>query len=105
VALLKEICATGAAGLGKARAGVAAPNGYSASDLQRHRPRRTVHARDDHAALEDAARAQGLALIRLETGQASPEAIRLYARLGYREIGPFGAYRDNGSSIFMEKAL
>ena len=40
----------------------------------------------------------------LETGLASPEAIRLYARLGYRETGPFGTYVDNGSSVYMEKA-
>lgn len=57
------------------------------------------------AALEDAARADNLPLMRLETGEASPEALRLYTRLGYSRIGPFGSYVDNGSSIFMEKPL
>lgn len=57
------------------------------------------------AALEDAARTAGLARMRLETGEASPEAIRLYTRLGYARVGPFGTYVDNGSSVFMEKPL
>ncbi len=57
------------------------------------------------AALEDQARARGRTLVRLETGEASPEAIALYARLGYARRGPFGAYRENGSSVFMEKRL
>lgn len=54
-------------------------------------------------ALEAEARALGLPLLRLETGEASPEAIALYAALGYRRRGPFGAYRENGSSVFMER--
>jgi putative acetyltransferase len=57
------------------------------------------------AALEDEARACGPALMRLETGDAGPEAIRAYERLGYRRCGPFGFYVENGSSGFMEKAL
>ncbi|MGF1445861.1 MAG: GNAT family N-acetyltransferase [Pikeienuella sp.] len=57
------------------------------------------------ARLEAMARALDLPLMRLETGLASPEAIALYTRLGYRERGPFGAYVENGSSVFMEKAL
>lgn len=57
------------------------------------------------AALEAEARARGLPLMRLETGEISTEAIRLYERLGYARRGPFGAYRENGSSVFMEKAL
>lgn len=56
-------------------------------------------------ALEDAARERGLALMRLETGDRSPEALRAYERLGYVRRGPFGSYVENGSSIFMEKAL
>lgn len=55
--------------------------------------------------LEEEARARGLPLMRLETGAASPEAIRAYERLGYRRRGPFGDYVENGSSVFMEKAL
>ena len=55
--------------------------------------------------LEDAARERGLPLMRLETGDRSPEAMRVYERLGYFRRGPFGGYVENGSSIFMEKAL
>lgn len=56
-------------------------------------------------ALEAEARALGLPLVRLETGEASPEAIALYERLGYRRRGPFGDYVENGSSVFMERPL
>ena len=56
-------------------------------------------------ALEDEARDASHGLIRLETGLASPAAIRFYARLGYAEISPFGDYEENGSSVFMEKRL
>lgn len=55
--------------------------------------------------LEDEARARGLLLMRLETGDASPEAIRAYEDIGHRRCGPFGDYVENGSSVFMEKAL
>lgn len=55
--------------------------------------------------LEDEARACGLSAMRLETGGASPEALRAYERLGYRRRGAFGGYVENGSSIFMEKQL
>ncbi len=57
------------------------------------------------AALEAEARAQGLPLMRLETGSASPAAIRLYGREGYVLRPPFGEYVKNGSSVFMEKRL
>lgn len=57
------------------------------------------------AALEAEALALGLPLMRLETGDRSPAALALYARLGYARRGPFGAYAENGSSVFMEKRL
>ncbi len=57
------------------------------------------------AGLEDLGRAEGFSVMRLETGLASPDALALYRKLGYREIGAFGAYEENGSSVFMEKAL
>jgi ribosomal protein S18 acetylase RimI-like enzyme len=41
----------------------------------------------------------------LETGRESPDAIALYRRCGYHERRSFGAYTENGSSIFMEKVL
>ncbi|MEM6677475.1 MAG: GNAT family N-acetyltransferase [Pseudomonadota bacterium] len=67
--------------------------------------RRGGIARAIVATLEDAARARALPIMRLETGAASPEAVALYERLGYRRRPPFGSYVENGSSIFMEKAL
>lgn len=57
------------------------------------------------ARLEDEARARLLPVMRLETGGASPEAIRAYGRMGYVRRGPFGDYAENGSSVFMEKSL
>ena len=44
-------------------------------------------------------------LARLETGIRQPEALGLYRRLGYAERGPFGAYRPDPLSVFMEKPL
>lgn len=44
-------------------------------------------------------------LVRLEVGVRQPEARALYLRAGYSEIGPFGAYRANPLSGFLEKAL
>lgn len=55
--------------------------------------------------LQDHARNNGYSKVVLETGEESPGAIRLYEKLGYVRIGPFGEYEDNGSSVFMEKAL
>mgnify|MGYP006277450213 CR=1 FL=1 len=57
------------------------------------------------AALEAEAARRGLPLVRLETGEASPDAIALYAACGYARRGPFGAYVENGSSVFMEKRI
>jgi putative acetyltransferase len=42
---------------------------------------------------------------RLETGIRQSEALALYTRMGYREIGPFGAYAPDPLSVFMEKRL
>ena len=55
--------------------------------------------------IEDEARAHDLAVLRLETGNVLYAAHRLYARHGYVTCGPFGAYPEAPSSIFMEKAL
>jgi putative acetyltransferase len=57
------------------------------------------------AVLEEAMRAQGMTLARLETGEAQREAVRLYERCGYRRCSAFGGYPDNGLSVFMEKRL
>lgn len=55
--------------------------------------------------LEAGLRAAGIGLARLETGIHQPEAIGLYKALGYRERGPFGGYRVDPLSLFMEKDL
>jgi putative acetyltransferase len=55
--------------------------------------------------LEAAARERGVTVLRLETGISQPEALRLYASLGYRRRPPFGAYTDDPLSVFMEKRL
>jgi len=49
--------------------------------------------------------ASGVGLSRLETGIHQPEALGLYARLGYVAREPFGAYAPDPLSIFMEKPL
>lgn len=56
-------------------------------------------------ALERAAAAAGVTLMQLETGIKQAEAIALYRRFGYVERGPFGAYRPDPLSLFMEKRL
>lgn len=54
---------------------------------------------------------EGLALqwqvpcLRLETGTRQPEALGLYASLGYQLRGPFGSYTSDPLSVFMEKAI
>jgi putative acetyltransferase len=44
-------------------------------------------------------------LLALETGPRQPEALALYARCGYERTGPFGDYRDDPLSVFMQKRL
>jgi len=51
------------------------------------------------------ARAQGVSLLRMETGIHQREAISLYERMGFARITPFGSYRDDPLSRFYEKAL
>jgi putative acetyltransferase len=57
------------------------------------------------AMLEDAARAAGCPRLTLETGPCQPQALALYARHGYRRCKPYGDYRDDPLSVFMEKPL
>ncbi|MBV0910761.1 GNAT family N-acetyltransferase [Anianabacter salinae] len=56
-------------------------------------------------AIEAEARALGLPLLRLETGDKLDSAHRLYARHGFAPRGPFGDYTANATSLFMEKPL
>jgi putative acetyltransferase len=51
------------------------------------------------------ARMSGLSVLRLETGIHQPEAIGLYARMGFEQREPFGNYREDPLSLFMEMRL
>ncbi|SEQ45788.1 putative acetyltransferase [Loktanella sp. DSM 29012] len=51
------------------------------------------------------ARTQGLALLRLESGDDLYAAHRLYARHGFTPCGPFGDYVEGPHSVFMECQL
>ena len=53
--------------------------------------------------LETELERRGIRLYRLETGIKQPEALGLYRKLGYRERPPFGSYRPDPLSVFMEK--
>lgn len=55
--------------------------------------------------LEAAAQAVGWQQRKLETGPYQAEALALYARAGYTRCGPFGDYRADPLSVFMEKQL
>lgn len=55
--------------------------------------------------LEAEATRLGVSAIRLETGIYQPEAIGLYRKAGYRDIPPFGGYKPDPLSLFMEKRL
>jgi putative acetyltransferase len=55
--------------------------------------------------LEAYAQAQGIGIIRLETGIYQEAAIRLYERMGYQKIPPFGDYEDGPHNLFYEKAI
>ncbi len=57
------------------------------------------------AALENEARALGLARLVLETGVRQPEAIALYERFGFVRIPAFGEYVDSPLSVCMAKDL
>jgi putative acetyltransferase len=62
-------------------------------------------ARNIMQALEAELCRRGSSIARLETGVLQPEALALYRSLGYRERGPFGAYRPDPLSLFMEKTI
>ena len=57
----------------------------------------------DH--LADHARAQGIGLLRLETGIHQAAAIRLYEGLGFQRIPPFSPYIEDPLSLFYEKRI
>jgi putative acetyltransferase len=55
------------------------------------------------ALLESHAIESGCGLFRLETGPYQPEALALYASVGYERRGPYGAYPEDPLSVFMQK--
>ena len=48
---------------------------------------------------------QAVVYARLETGIHQKEAIQLYEQLGYDRVDPFGDYKEDPLSVFMEKIL
>ncbi len=56
-------------------------------------------------ALETDLLTHGIDLARLETGVRQPEALALYEHTGYVRIPPFGDYREDPLSVFLEKRL
>jgi len=55
--------------------------------------------------LEAEARARALPVLRLETGDTLIAAQKLYQQHGFAICPPFGEYRQDPRSLFMEKAL
>ena len=47
----------------------------------------------------------GVRLMRLETGIAQQEAVKLYERWGFTKIPPFGDYKEDPNSLFYELEL
>jgi putative acetyltransferase len=56
-------------------------------------------------ALEEVARARGIALVQLETGPLQPAAISFYEGRGYLPTEAFGDYLDATNAVFFAKAL
>lgn len=57
------------------------------------------------AALEDGAAAAGHAEVVLNSGREQPEALALYAELGYRPAPGYGVYACAPGAVFLGKAL
>jgi putative acetyltransferase len=56
-------------------------------------------------ALEREAGEAGVAVLRVQTGNAQPEALALYRGEGYRDIPPFGEYAAADVSVCLERRL
>ena len=54
---------------------------------------------------EQQALAEGLRVLRLETGIHQPEALGLYERAGYARRGAYEGYAEDPLSVFMEKVV
>jgi putative acetyltransferase len=57
------------------------------------------------AELEAIARSAELPWLRLETGIHNGDALALYRRSGFAECAPFGDYKPDPLSVFMEKRV
>lgn len=57
------------------------------------------------AALENHARAVGVAVLRLRAGEPQPEALRFYTAAGFRPIQPFGKWVGDDSARCFEKSI
>ena len=55
--------------------------------------------------LAEYALANGVTLLRLQTGIHQREAIALYERVGFRRIPPFGEYKEDPFNLFYEKQI
>jgi len=55
--------------------------------------------------LEAHARGEGVRTLKLETGVENHAALGLYTRAGFRRRDPFGDYRADPLSVFMQKNL
>ena len=67
--------------------------------------RRRGVARNILTRLEEEAKAEGLSLVRLETGNLLRDALSLYRKMGFVDREAFGDYTANETSVFMEKRL
>lgn len=63
------------------------------------------HSRAIMQALEAHLRSVDIQLARLATGTRQPEAVALYASLGYRPCAPFGGQQADDLTVFMQKSL
>jgi GNAT superfamily N-acetyltransferase len=57
------------------------------------------------AALEDGARRAGRGSVVLNTGQEQPEALALYAQLGYSAVAGYGIYACSPGAVFLGRDL
>lgn len=55
--------------------------------------------------LADHALQHNITLLRLETGIYQIPAIKLYESFGFTRCGPFGEYRDDSISVYMQMSL
>ena len=55
--------------------------------------------------LAEHARTHGVPCLRLETGIHQTEAMGIYERWGFQQIGPFGPYKNDPLSLYYEKII